>query len=162
MSFRFPVTTQEPLQVNDSEPLRTVRVRRFAHNAGGADFEDVLTVPPGYKWRIISVTGTLYPGVVANQLTELVIRSDATDGEGNIIYDCWSMWCGAALFRIFGLWTMGGASEVVNLGDYQQYQHAIPDVWIPENYRVSIFGRNVNALDTSLYYVAYEQVNANV
>ena len=156
--FPVPVRTQEPVQVSEERAPVALRVRRFTHNAGSTDFQDTLTVSPGYKWRIISITGTLYPGAVNNQRSRVVIRSDTPDNtSGNVVYDCWSMHCGAALHRVLGLWVHGASRAPVTMGTYQQYTEALPELWLPPNYRIDIFGTNVHALDVYQYYVAYEE-----
>ena len=86
MSFRFPVTTQEPVKTRG----RVIPVRNVYRYMAPPVTTDI-PVPIGSNWRIVNVLVRYAQFGANNQYMTMNLESSAPDGAGNIIAVEWDL-----------------------------------------------------------------------
>jgi len=88
MSFRFPVSTQEPIEVSNRTQDYERRVYRDIYRDINGNVAYRRYVPAGVKWRVVGIliiTDVAQPS--ANDCrVDVQIKSAVDDGSGNVIY----------------------------------------------------------------------------
>lgn len=166
MSFRFPVTTQEPLTVSGTR--RRLASVRYNFNAGTLNstnpYTHVVTVPQGSRWRLI---GSMinWSQFAANR--QYCLLNQVSKGTGDVtrrqICTDWRALTNinTAAGGYFGIWKIGNGCGRwhVNDGavDYIQEQYALPDLWMDGNDTIEAVFYNATKNDVANLYVMYEE-----
>jgi len=161
MSFRFPVTTQEPVSVR---PIGTVRrtVRHVLTNVGG-DLNLPIVVPTGKIWRVEGIVAqvTCSVAVPATIRLDVIYHTSAPDGSGNLIS---SIVCpfGAELTHLFsmGIGYPYGQHTFNRAGaaDSRFVMLPLPDTLLFGSYEIDFDLYDFGANDDFTVYVTYSEV----
>jgi len=159
MSFRFPVTTQEP--VGTQRPKRVVRTRvyRGLGTAVPADVTINIPVPGGQRWRIVNIVWRIGYAADRDQVMRITFLNGNT--VDNVIflqyaapYDKVALEVGNAYHGAAGTlteWSEGGQT-------YRYQGKGIPDFELQEGMELEIVIENMGATDFYGIYVTYEEV----
>ena len=163
MSYRIPVSTQDPVNVKPMGNIR--RTIRRVHNNVNGDLSVTFTVPMGKAWRVegIIITENFDAAVPATVETEILYHTDAPGGSGNLISiielpDFAELVCSVMLGIGFPY-----ASYAYNSGaetNARMILAPLVDTILYGGYDVQVNVYDFGANDDLVVYLTYSEVNA--
>lgn len=163
MSFRFPVTTQEPVLTRDDRPV-LMQLRRYNFGPGTLSASNPLvhelTMPTAKQWMLVSVLVRWNNNVDNDQYLTFNIENRQPDGVGNVYFSN-----GIAMTNpgsngiVYGHWLLGGAfgSETLTVGaqPYITRHYPLPPVWLDPSSVLEWSFHNATANDTAIIWLSY-------
>ena len=162
MSFRFPVTTQEPLQTAAMASPSIKRVFRRLQQDVNGNLKERVVVPTGERWRVFEVyIYSQYGGIDNGQYNELVFATSTGETAATVHYAYFNTWVSkTACKSVFLIGAGGGSSQssAAAVVPQRYYCYGLPDIVLEGSDYVEIRAFNYGATEDILIYVMYEQV----
>jgi len=160
MSFRFPVSTQEPVHVDGPRHIRRSMVRRYVDVNGDLSVE--FEVPAGQRWRIINIlTDCVYGAVAQNQRVEVELDTAEPDETGNLLWFCvfGAHQANTHVFTSLSPHGYGTTSAILAVGGARYYTaYGMPDVILDEFSTIELRAYNFTATDDLVFWMSYEEI----
>jgi hypothetical protein len=163
MTFRIPVSTQEPLQVTQEGDSYVRRVYRKQYLNVNGSVVDTFTVPSGVKIRPIMLlveTGVVQPAP-ANCFARVDFKTGQPDGVGNWIWstllpslDNRAIW--HVLSRAGGYGTYDVANAYFGW-TYRMNHIPFPDIVLQPFERIIVEAQNFGAADSLTVRLSYDE-----
>jgi len=163
MSFRVPVTTQEPVITRQSS-VSVIRSQRIVVPNTGGSGGISYTVPQGWKTRILGCTAFVqYDSAAdAQQYTTLGIDMFTSRGLMNTfsVYEHTYV-APTTLYRYSAFpGADAGSRDVITAAGVttRSQTRPIPDLWLPGLSRIYWTYNNFNANDDGIFQIIYEEI----
>jgi len=157
MSFRFPVTTQDPVRtIGAYSTTRTVVVRG---TGTGADVAHRLTCPPGHRYRVTGITWRNAYNADTDQYMKAAYVTNQPIN--NILWQHYfAPYVAAALYT--GAGCIGGAEATITFSDgaqaYSETVVSLPDIILEDAWYFELTAYNLEATSTYGLYITYEDL----